>query len=101
MAEILNDLQTTVSEAIIFENLKRTAEKLGYLEELDKDHWVTTAWLCKKIESLERNIQKLEKEIINQTNEHLTIEVSNLNKRVLNLERTQNEILKLLKNYKF
>ena len=57
---MLNDLQTTVSEAIIFENSKRTAEKLGYLEELDKDHWVTTAWLCKKIESLERNIQNLE-----------------------------------------
>ena len=99
---MLNDLQTTVSEAIIFENLKQTAEKLGYLEELDKGHWGTTAWLCKKIESLEQNIQNLEeeKEIINQTNNILTIEVSNLNKKVLKLEKTQNKILKLLKNYK-
>ena len=48
---MLNNLDITVSELILFENLKRTAERITYLEELDEDRWSTIAYLCKKVEN--------------------------------------------------
>ena len=60
---MLNDLEITISEVILFENLKLTAERLSDLEELDEDRWSTVAYLCNKIENLERNFKDLEKKI--------------------------------------
>ena len=68
--------------------MRQTTERLGDLEELDKDHWATIASLCKKIESLEQKIQNLEKELINQTRKSLTKEIINLNKKVLKFKET-------------
>ena len=79
---MLNDLQTTVSEAIIFENLKQTAEKLEYLEQLDKNHWVTTACLCKKIESKTKHSELGKGKGINQSNKRTFNYNSNLAKGV-------------------
>ena len=59
---MLNDLELAISEVIIFENLKRTAERLTNLEELDEDRWSTVTYLCNKIGNLERNFKDLEKE---------------------------------------
>ena len=49
---MLNDLRITVTEIILFENMKRTAERIPDLEELDEGRRSTIAYLCKKIENL-------------------------------------------------
>ena len=59
---MVNDLEASVSEVIIFENLKRTAERIADLESLDEDRWSTVAYLCNKIEKLEKDYRKIEKE---------------------------------------
>ena len=59
---MLNDLELTISEVIIFGNLKRTAERLTDLDELDEDWWSIVTYLCNKIGNLERNFKGLEKE---------------------------------------
>ena len=67
---MLNNPDITVSEVILFENLKRTSERITDFEELDEDRWSTTAYLCKKLENLEQNFNNLreEKNSLAQTN---------------------------------
>ena len=48
----MNDLGMTLSEIILFENSKRTAESVTDLEELDEDRWFSITYLCKKLENL-------------------------------------------------
>ena len=71
---MLNNLDITVSEVLLFENLKRTAEILTNLEELDEDRWSTIAYLCKKVLNLEQNFKNLREEnnSLAQTNKNLT-----------------------------
>ena len=59
---MLNDLEASVSEVIIFENLKRTAERIADLESLDEDRWSTVSYLCNEIEKLEQDYRIIEKE---------------------------------------
>ena len=77
---MLNNLDITVSEVILFENLKRTAERITDLEELDEDRWSTIAYSCKKLENLEQNFSNLREEnnSLAQTNENLTKVISKL-----------------------
>ena len=95
---MLNDLEITVSEVILFENLKLTAERLNDLEDLDEDRWSTIAHLCNKIENLERNFKDLEKENrnLNKTNKDLTKVLDELTEKYLRITENQNKILKSL-----
>ena len=58
---MLNDLEISLSETFILENLKRTTDKIADLEDLDKDRWFTVAYLCNKYGNLERKFEDLEK----------------------------------------
>ena len=57
---MLNDLEISLSEIIIIENLKRTADRIADLEDLDEDRWSTIAHLCNKYEELEQKFKELE-----------------------------------------
>ena len=85
---MLNDLEASVSEVIIFENLKRTAERIADLESLDEDRWSTVAYLCNKIEKLEQDYRKIEKE-----NKHNIQGNKILIKRISELEEQNIKIL--------
>ena len=58
---MLNNLEISLSEIIILENLKRTADSIADLEDLDEDRWSTVAHLCNKYEKLEQKCKELEK----------------------------------------
>ena len=90
---MLNNLDITVSELILFENLKRTAERITDLEELDEDRWSTIAYLCKKVENLEQNFKTLceENNSLAQTNKNLTKIIYKFHREILNLvKRVEN-----------
>ena len=98
ICEMLNDLEITISEVILFENLKSTVERLNDLEELDEDRWSTIAHLCNKIENLERNFKDLEKEnkSLIKTNQDLTKVIDELAEKYSKITENQKEILKSL-----
>ena len=96
---MLINLDITVSEVILFENLKRTSEKITDLEELDEDRWSTIAYLCKKLENLEQNFNNLreEKNSLAQTNENLRKVISKLSEENSKVVKDLKEILNLVK----
>ena len=99
---MLNDLEASVSEVIIFENLKRIAERIADLESLDEDRWSTVTYLCNKIGILEKDYRKIEKENKHniQGNKILIKRISELEEQNIKLLETQKEILNLVKNLK-
>ena len=96
---MLNNLDITVSELILFENLKRTAERITYLEELDEDRWSTIAYLCKKVENWEQNFKTLceENNSLAQTNKNLTKIIYKLSKEYSKIVEDHKEILNVVK----
>ena len=96
---MLNNLDITVSEVILFENLKRTAERITDLEESDEDRWSTIAYLCKKVENLEQNFKTLREEnnSLTQTNKNLTRIIYNLSQEYSKIVEDHKEILRLVK----
>ena len=96
---MLNNLDITVSEVILFENLKRTAERITDLEELDEDRWSTIAYLCKKVENSEQNFKTLREEnnSLTRTNKNLTKIIYNLSQEYSKIVEDHKEILKLVK----
>ena len=80
---MLNDLGITVTEIILFENLKQTAKTITDLEELNEDRWTTIAYLFKKLENLKQSFKNLHAENngLAQTNENLTKVISKLSEK--------------------
>ena len=78
---MLSDLEVSLSEIIILENLKRAAYRITDLEDLDEDCWSTVANLCKKLEGLERSIRDLEEKNkdLAKANKDLTEQVLKIN----------------------
>ena len=81
---MLSDLEVSLSEIIILENLKRAADRITDLEDLDEDRWSTVAYLCKKLEGFERSIRDLEKKNkdLEKANKDLTEQVSKINNTI-------------------
>ena len=77
---MLNDLEITVAETIILENLRKTSERLTDLESLDEDRWSTVVYLCNKIEKLENKLTNLIK-----VNKDLSLKNELLNRNFLEL----------------
>ena len=100
---MLNYLEISGSEAIIFENLENVVERVNDLEELDHDRWATVAHLCDKVKSLEQRIKNLENEKrdLEQFNKTLMDETLQLNKTCAKALEIQEELFKLFKNLKF
>ena len=48
----MSDLKVSISEVIIFENLRKAAEIITELGNLDEDRWSTVAYLCNNFEKL-------------------------------------------------
>ena len=78
---MLSDLEVSLSEIIILENLKRAADRITDLEDLDEDRWSTVAYLCKKLDGLERSIRDLEEKNkdLAKANKDLTEQVLKIN----------------------
>ena len=95
---MLNDLEITISEVILFENLKLTAERLNDLEELNEDRWSTIAHSCNKIENLERNFKDFEKENKNliKANKDLTKLIDKLAEKYFKITENHEKKLKSL-----
>ena len=68
--------------------------------QLDEDRWSTAAYLCKKIENLEKNFNNLREEnnSLAQTNENLTKAISTLSEEYSKIVKDQKEILNLVKS---
>ena len=79
---ILSDLGVSISEVIIFENLRKAAERISELEDLDEDRWSTVAYLCSNFEKLEKSFKELEKE-----NQKLKLENEKLNTQITQLKK--------------
>ena len=71
-------------------------------KELDEDRWSTVAYLCNKIENLERNFKVLEKETkrLIETNTTLIKVIDELTEKYLKIAENQKEILKSLEIWK-
>ena len=91
---MLNNLEISGSEAIIFENLENVVERVNDLEDLDQDRWATVAHLCDKIKSLEKKITNLEKENrdLKQLNKTVVEETLQLNKTCAKALEVQEEL---------
>ena len=59
---MLSDLEVSISEVIIFENLRKAAERITELEDLYQDRWSTVAYLCSNFEKLKKDFEDLKKE---------------------------------------
>ena len=100
---MINYLEISGSEAIIFENLENVVERVDDLEDLDQDRWATIAHLCDKVKSLEKKITNLEKENrdLKQFSKTVVEETLQFNKTCAEALEVQGELFKLLKNLKF
>ena len=88
---MLNDLEITVAETIIFDNLRKTSERLTDLENLDGDRWSTVPYSCNRIEKLENkftNLIKVNKDL-NHKNEILNRNFLELNEKYTKIIENQ------------
>ena len=83
---MLNDQEFSLSEIIIFENLKNAAKRINELEDLDEDRWATVAYLCDKVTSLEKVIKNLERDNLDLKKVNETL----LNKNIENDDKLKN-----------
>ena len=99
---MLSDLEVSISEVIIFENLRKAAERISELEDLDEDRWSTVAYLCSNFEKLEKGSKELEKENqkLKQENKNLKEQIAQLNENYAQTIKFQEEILTLLRDLK-
>ena len=99
---MLSDLEASISEVIIFENLRKAVEKISELKDLDEDRWSTVAYLCSNFEKLEKGFKELEKENrkLKQENDELITQITQLNENYARTIESQEEILTLLRNLK-
>ena len=54
---MLSNLEVSISEVIIFKNLRKAVERNSELEDLDEDRWSTVAYLCSNFQKLERGLK--------------------------------------------
>ena len=75
---MLSDLEVSISEVNIFENLRKAAERITELEDFDEDRWFTVAYLCSTLQKLEKGFKDLVKENqkLEQENEKLNIQIT-------------------------
>ena len=92
----------SISEVIIFENLRKAAERISELEDLDEDRWSTVEFLCSNFKKFEKGFKELEKEHqkLEQENEKLNTQITQLNENYARTIEFQEEILTFLRNLK-
>ena len=97
---MLSILEALGTEAVIFENLKQTSERMNNLEDLDKDRWATVAYLCDKVKSLEQRIKNVERENedLLQLNNKLTIQNNKLSEKFVQISEMKKEMIRLMKH---
>ena len=96
---MLSILEASGTEAVIFENLEQTSERINNSEDLDKDRWATVACLCDKVKSLELRIKKVERENADllQLNNKLTNQNNKLSDKFVQISKMQKEMIRLMK----
>ena len=95
---MLNDQEFSLSEIIIFENLKNAAKRINDLEDLDEDRWATVAYLCDKVAGLEKVIKNLERDNqdLKKTNETLLNKNIEIDDKLKDILEAQSNLFKVL-----